>query len=74
MTEHKTIIAAMIVEKTVLMTKGCDRTLIHYLCVDEEFRRQNVGTALMKTVMQRFECNDKEIMAVTKGTEFFLCL
>lgn len=69
--EHKTIITAVIVEKTVLMTKGYDRPLIHYLCVDEEFRRQNVGTAQMKTFLQRFDYNYKEIMVVTSSPQCY---
>ena len=59
------IIAAMIVEQNVLMTKGNERALIHCICVTPDLRRMNIGTALMKTVMIRNEYHNKDIMAVT---------
>ena len=64
-TEEMQIIAAMIVEKNVIMTNNKERALLHYICVPEGFRRQNVATALMTTVFKKNEYHKKEIMAVT---------
>ena len=54
----------MIVGKNDVMTNGRDRSLIHYICVKPPFRRLNVGTALMKTIMSQREHDDREIMTV----------
>ena len=49
------IVGVTIVEKTVQMTKGQDRSLIHYLCVLPQIRRENVGTAMLKMIMSQRE-------------------
>ena len=64
-TEEMQIIAAMMVEKKVIMTNNKERVLLHYICVPDAFRRMNVATALMTTVFKKNEYHKKEIMAVT---------
>ena len=59
------IIAAMIVEQNVLMTKGNERALIHCICVTPDLRRMNIGTVLMKTVMNLRDYHNKKFMAIT---------
>ena len=50
---------------TVKMTTGNDRSLIHYLCVLPEIRRQNVGTTMLKMIMSQDEYENRKIMAMT---------
>ena len=64
-TEEMQIIAVMIVEKKVIMTNNKERVLLHYICIPDEFYRENVATALMTTVFRKNEYHKKEIMAVT---------
>ena len=47
------------------MTKGEERTLIHYLVVHPEHRQKNIGTALLKIIMSQSEYENNKIMAVT---------
>ena len=47
-----------------MTVKNC-RCLIHYVCVNPKLRQENVGTAIMKTVMNLRDYHKKEIMAVT---------
>ena len=46
-----TIVAAMMVEKNVIMTDQEEtRALIHYICVDPELHQNDFATTLMKSV------------------------
>ena len=63
--ESTIIITVVIVEKNVLMTKGHDRSLIHYLVVLHEFCRQYIGAAMFKMSMSQDKYEDRNIIAVT---------
>ena len=63
--ESTNIIAVMIVEKNVVMTKEQDRSLMHYEYVTPKFRYQNIGTTLTKTITSQREYDNRKIMAVT---------
>ena len=45
------IVGVTIVEKTVEMTKGQDRSLIYYLCILPQFCQQYVVTTMLKMIM-----------------------
>ena len=49
--KEDSIVAAMIVEKNVIMTEQeKTRALIHYICVDPDLRRTDFSTVLTKSV------------------------
>ena len=62
------MVGVTIVEKTVHMTQGPDRTLIHYLCVEPTLRRQGIGTSMLKMIMNQPEYEHKKIVAVISLT------
>ena len=41
------------------------RALIHYTCTHEQLRRDNIATALMKSVFSKKEYNNRSIMVVS---------
>ena len=71
--KEDSIVAAMIVEKNVIMTEQeKTRALIHYICVDPQLRRNDFATALMKSVFCQKEYHERDIMAVTALPQDFL--
>ena len=55
------IVGVAIVEKTIVMTKGEERSLIHYLVVSPEFCLKNIGTAMLKMIMIQSEYENKKL-------------
>ena len=68
------IIGVSIVEQDIVMTKGEERPLIHYLVVHPEHRHKNIGTALLKIIMNQSEYYNKNIMAVTSLPREYGCV
>ena len=65
------MVGVTIVEKTVHMTQGLDRTLIHYICVEPTVFRQCIGTSMLKMIMNQPEYENRKIMAVTSLPEHY---
>ena len=59
------VIALAIVEKEVVMNLGEQRSLIHYILVDDDLRFNNVSTAFLKMIMIPKEYRDRKVMCVT---------
>ena len=55
----------IIIENNVVMNSGEERSLIHYFLVKDDFRCQNIGTAMLQIIMSHKEYHDRKIMSVT---------
>ena len=55
------IVGVTIVEKTVEMTKGQDRSLIQCVCVLPQICQQNVGTVILKMITSQDEYYNRKI-------------
>ena len=56
------------------MTKGEERSLIHYLVVSPDYRQKNIGTALLKIVMSQSVYDNKTIMAIISLPLEYVCV
>ena len=55
-----------IIEKNVVMNSEEERSLIHYLLVNDNIRCENIGTAMLQMIMSQKEYHECNIMCVTK--------
>ena len=58
------IFVIMVVEKNVVMGQGSDYTLIYYMGVDPDPHRQDIGTAILKKVIDESEYEHIWILVV----------